>query len=61
VYYRNVDSQLVENAHRRGLKVSVWNPDEIEDMKKMISLNVDVIGTNRPDLLLNLLKEMGMR
>jgi len=61
VYYRNVDSKLVEEAHKRGLKIAVWNPDETEDMKKMISLNVDVIGTNRPDILLNLLKEMGMR
>jgi len=61
VYYRNVDSGLVEDAHRRGLKVSVWNPDEVEEMRRMIGLNVDVIGTNRPDLLLNLLKEMGMR
>ena len=61
VYYRNVDSELVEEAHRRGLKISVWNPDEVEEMKKMISLNVDVIGTNRPDLLLSLLKEMGIK
>lgn len=61
VYYKNVDSNLVEEAHRRGLKVSVWNPDELEDMRKMIRLNVDVIGTNRPDLLLNLLKKMGLR
>ncbi|HIE18948.1 TPA: glycerophosphodiester phosphodiesterase [Candidatus Bathyarchaeota archaeon] len=61
VYYRNVDFELVENAHKRGLKVSVWNPDELEEMKEMISLSVDVIGTNRPDILLNLLKEMGMR
>jgi len=61
VYYRNVDSKLVDKAHKRGLKISVWNPDEKEDMKKMISLNVDVIGTNRPDILLNLLKEMNMR
>ena len=61
VYYRNVNHRLVEEAHRRGLKVSVWNPDEVEDMKKMIGLEVDVIGTNRPDILLNLLKEMGMR
>jgi len=61
VYYRNVDSRLVEDTHRRGLKVSVWNPDEAEDMRRMIGLNVDVIGTNRPDLLLSLLKEMGMR
>jgi len=61
VYHKNVNSNLVEEAHRRGLKVSVWNPDEIEDMKKMINLNVDVIGSNRPDLLINLLKELGIR
>ena len=61
VYYKNVDSKLIEDAHRRGLKVSVWNPDELEEMKEMIGLGVDVIGTNRPDILLNLLKEMGMR
>jgi len=61
VYYRNVNSRLVDEAHRRGLKISVWNPDEVEEMKKMISLNVDVIGTNRPDLLLSLLKEMGIK
>jgi len=61
VYYRNVNSKLVEEAHRRGLKVVVWNPDELEEMKEMISLGVDVIGTNRPDILLNLLREVGMR
>jgi len=61
VYYKNVNSKLVKEAHKRGLKVSVWNPDEIEEMKKMIGLSVDVIGTNRPDILLNLLKEMGIR
>jgi len=61
VYYRNVDSKLVNEAHKRKLKIAVWNPDEREDMKRMIGLNVDVIGTNRPDILLRLLKEIGMR
>ena len=56
VYYRNVDSTLTKDAHRRGLKIAVWTPDEIEDMKRMIRLDVDVICTNRPGLLLNLLK-----
>jgi len=61
VYYRNVNPKLVEEAHARGLKISVWNPDEMEEMKRMINLNVDIIGTNRPDILLNLLKEMNKR
>ena len=57
VYYRNVNSELIENAHKRGLRVSVWSPDEIEDMREMINLGVDEICTNRPDILLNLLKK----
>jgi len=61
VYYRNVKPKLVEEAHRRGLKIQVWNPDDAEEMMRMIGLSVDGIGTNRPDILLNLLKSMGMR
>ena len=57
VYYRNVNSELIENAHKRGLRVSVWSPDEIEDMREMINLGVDEICTNRPDILLSLLKK----
>lgn len=61
VYYRNITPKLVEDAHKRGLKVVAWNPDEVGDMKRMISLGVDAIGSNRPDILINLLREMGMR
>jgi len=60
-YFRNVNSELVREAHNRGLKVQVWNPDDAGEMRKMISLGVDGIGTNRPDILLSLLKSMGMR
>lgn len=61
VYYRDVDSRLVEDARRRGLKIQVWNPDSEEDMARMIELEVDGIGTNRPDVLLNLLRSKKMR
>lgn len=61
IYYRNITPKLVENAHKRGLKVVAWNPDEVGDMKRIISLGVDAICSNRPDILINLLREMGMR
>ncbi|RLI11123.1 glycerophosphodiester phosphodiesterase, partial [Candidatus Bathyarchaeota archaeon] len=41
--------------------IEVWNPDEPKEMMKMIRLGVDSIGTNRPDILLNLLRKMNMR
>jgi len=61
VHYRNIEREIVEDAHGRGLKVEVWNPDVVEDMRRMIDLGVDAISTNRPDTLLNLLRSMGMR
>ena len=61
VYYRNVDAELVRHAHEMGLEIEVWNPDEPKEMMRMIKLGVDSIGTNRPDILLNLLRKMNMR
>jgi len=61
VYYRNVDAELVRHAHEMGLEIEVWNPDEPKEMRRMIKLGVDSIGTNRPDILLNLLRKMNMR
>ena len=61
IYYRNVDSELVKEAHRSGLEVAVWNPNRIEEMREMIGLGVDAIGSDRPDILIQLLRDMGMR
>mgnify|MGYP000557144339 FL=1 len=61
VYYRNVNSELVRKAHRSGLEVAVWNPNKIEDMREMIGLDVDAIGSDRPDILIQLLRDMGLR
>ena len=47
---------IVEEAHRRGILISVWTVDDPEDMKRMISLGVDRITTNYPDRLIQLLR-----
>jgi len=52
-----LDKNYVEDAHRRGLKVFVYTVNHIDDMKKMMELNVDGMFTNYPDVLLSLLKE----
>ena len=61
VYYRNVNSELVKGAHRSGLEVAVWNPNRIEEMREMIGLGVDAIGSDRPDILIRLLRDIGMK
>lgn len=48
-------SQWVERVHTAGLQARVWNIDEAERMKWAIALGVDGIGTNNPQLLLEVL------
>ena len=50
-----IDTQLVQSCHNHGLSVRVWNTDDPAQMQQMIALDVDAIGSNRPDLLLRLL------
>lgn len=43
-------------AKDENLEVIVWSPSQIEDLQAMIGLKVDGIITDRPDILLKLLK-----
>lgn len=43
--------EWVKQAHDLGLKVNVWTVDKVEDMKKLIDMDVDFITTNEPELL----------
>ncbi len=45
-----VDRQLVDDAHRRGLKVYVFTVNNYEDTLAMSALGVDGIFTNVPDV-----------
>jgi glycerophosphoryl diester phosphodiesterase len=48
--------EIVNEAHQRGLPISVWTADEPEDILRAIALGVDSITTNYPDRLLRLLQ-----
>ncbi|MDZ5474022.1 glycerophosphodiester phosphodiesterase [Bacillus sp. 31A1R] len=54
-------SSLVKGAHRRGIDVHYWTIDDKETMKKLINAGADGIITNRPDIMIELLEEMGLR
>jgi glycerophosphoryl diester phosphodiesterase len=51
------DQKLIDGAHRRGMNVIYWTIDDPKTMKKLIDSGADGIQTNRPDLLINLLKK----
>jgi len=51
----------VNRAHRRNISVQYWTINDEETMRSLIELGADVIMTDNPDLLYNILEEMGYR
>ena len=56
VHYKNLHRELLEEAHSHGLDVRAWNPDTVPEMQAMIDLGVDGVSSNRPDLLIPLVR-----
>jgi len=53
--------RFIREAHAKGLVVEPWTVDDPELMKQYIEWGVDGIMTDRPDLMVQVLKEMGLR
>jgi glycerophosphoryl diester phosphodiesterase len=52
IWHEWIDHKLVTEAHARGLLVRAWNANTEEEMRRLIALEVDAIGSDRPDVLL---------
>jgi glycerophosphoryl diester phosphodiesterase len=50
-YHSLVDAAYIKWAKKQGYRVNVWTVDDIERMQQLRRLAVDVIITNRPDVL----------
>ncbi len=61
IWHEFIDQQLVNDAHRQGLLVRAWNTDKEADMRRLIDLGVDAIGSDRPDVLLAVCHRLGIR
>jgi len=53
---RVVSPQFVEAAHRAGLGVQVWTVDTAEDARRLMAWGVDALITDRPDLIVPLVR-----
>jgi glycerophosphoryl diester phosphodiesterase len=54
--YAYVTPKLVAAAHNHNLLVYVWNIDDINTLNHYLTMNLDGIGSNRPDVLIEYLK-----
>ena len=52
-----VTPRFVNAAHDRGIRVDVWTINEPDEMRRLLNLGVDVIMTNRPEVLEGVLGE----
>lgn len=51
------DSKLIRGAESRGMDVHYWTINDTTTMQELIELGADGIMTDRPDLLIDLLKD----
>ncbi len=61
VFYKELSRGLVGEAHRLGMRIGAWNPDSEPEWQAVIALGVDLVSTNRPDLLIAALRRSGLR
>ena len=51
---------MVAEAHEAGLRVLPWTVDSVPMMRHLMTLDVDGMISNRPDLLRTVLEELGL-
>jgi glycerophosphoryl diester phosphodiesterase len=61
IQFTHLTRDWVEAAHAAGMEIRGWNPDTREEMEPVLALGVDGLGSNRPDILIELLRERGLR
>lgn len=57
----DLDQAILGRNKGAGRSVAVWTVDEEADMRRLAQWGVDAIITNKPDVCLMVLKEMGKR
>ena len=59
ISHRTIDKAAVDALHAGGKSVSVWVTDDIGDIEMAISIGVDAIASNKPDLLVDTIRKSG--
>jgi glycerophosphoryl diester phosphodiesterase len=53
--------RFIREAHAKNIRVEPWTVDDPELMKQYIEWGVDGIMTDRPDVMMDVLEELGLR
>jgi glycerophosphoryl diester phosphodiesterase len=58
---RIMTERFIREAHAKNIRVEPWTVNDPQRMKQYIEWGVDGIITDRPDLMIEVLKEMDLR
>ncbi len=53
-----VTERFIKTAKKQNIEVHAWTINEVDDMKRMISMGVEGIVTDYPDRLLRVLERL---
>ncbi len=58
---RVVSPRFIRAAHASGRPVQVWTVNQVHEMRRLLAWGVDAIITDRPDLAVEVVRELGGR
>jgi glycerophosphoryl diester phosphodiesterase len=56
-----IDPRMIEALHLEGKHLWAWTINDAPEMRRLFELGVDGIMTDRPDLLYDVMEELGLR
>lgn len=59
--YQYVNKSLVDYFHKHNKKVHVWTVNDTADIRRMLSIGVDGVMTDHPELAYPIFVELGLR
>lgn len=60
-HFRKLTQAYVDQGHTRGLHVIAWPPNTREEQECALDFGVDLICSDRPDVLIDTLRALGLR
>jgi len=60
INYAAISPAMLKATHAANLQLMAWTVDDQDNIRKLVDMGVDVIASNQIDLLLGVLREMGV-
>lgn len=56
--YHSIDREIVKDCHKKNLEINAWTVNKIEDIERIIKLEVDIISSDFPNRVFRKIKKI---